>query len=204
MRVLLVSLLLALVSGCASVQPISEADRRQITSVSLSPSIEKAPQIYFVPPGAGAGLMFGAIGGALAAGPIEERRKAFQQFVESRGISIEKIAAEEVGAALRRSNRYPFSDAPRPGGSTLHVAVFQYGFSIPHGFSSVMVPIVALRLDMKDASGKLVWSATERILTLGNPVEGITPEAMQKDPQLIEQAWRASLRYLAAEIIKAY
>jgi len=203
MRFVLV-VLLSLLAGCASVQPISDANRKKVASVSIHPDVAKPPQMYYLGPGGSVGLMFGAIGGALAAGSIEESRKSFQTYVEKHGISIEKIVREEVEAAVRKSGKMPLAEQPQPGGAQLIVSIQQYGFSIPNGFSSVLVPILYLRCELKDGSGALLWSASDRLMPLGNPVEGLPPEKLQNDPAAMEGAWRAAARYLAAELAKGY
>jgi hypothetical protein len=195
--------LLAL-AGCASVQPISDTDRKAVVAVAIAPQVAKPPAMYYLGPGGAAGLMFGAIGGAMAAGSIEESRKSFQQFVDRNGISIEGIVLDEVSAAVKRSRKFPLVDAPQPGAATLLVSIYQYGFSIPNGFSSKLVPILALRCELKDAAGKLVWSADDRLLTLGNPVEPSEPDAIRNDPRAMEASWRAAARHLAAAIVARY
>ena len=203
MRLILVLLVVALY-GCAELQPISDAERKKITSVAISDAVSKPPAMSYLGPGGSAGLMFGAIGGAIAASSIEESRKSFQQFVDRNGISIEKIVLEEVGAAVRRSGKFPVAGRPDPAAAVFNIAIFQYGFSIPHGFSSMLVPILGIRCELKDASGKLQWSASERVLPLGNPVEGSDPETIRNDPKAMEAAWRAAARHIAAAIVAAY
>ncbi len=201
---LMLAVVVAVLAGCASVQPISDADRKAVTAVVINREVAKPPQMYYLGPGGAAGLMFGAIGGALAAGSIEESRKSFEQYVARNGVSIEKIVLEEISAAVRASGKFPLADATRPGTATLIVSIGQYGFSIPNGFSSKLVPILALRCELKDTSGKVVWSADDRLLTLGNPVEPAEPEAIRSDPKAMEASWRAAAKHLAAAIVAGY
>jgi len=150
------------------------------------------------------GLAFGAIGGALSAGSIEESRKSFQQYVDKNGISVEKIVFEEVSAAIRKSGKFPLVAAPQPGGTVLVIAIVQYGFSIPHGFSSELVPVLGVRCELKDAAGKLLWSAQEHTRPLGNPVQSSTPDAIRNDPKAMEASWRAAARHIAATLAAGY
>lgn len=197
-------LLLVWLSGCASVQPISDADRKAVAAVFIGREVAKPPAIYYLGPGGATGLLFGAIGGALSASSIEESRKSFQAYAERNAIAIEKIVYEEISAAAKASGKFPLVDSPRPGAATLVVTVFQYGFSIPNGFSSKLVPILGLRCELKDAAGKLVWSADDRLLTLGNPVEPAEPESIRNDPKAMEASWRAAAKHLAAAIVAQY
>ncbi len=204
LRRLATCFLVLLFAGCAAVQPISNADRKNISSVTISPEVTKPAAMFYLGPGGVTGLMFGAIGGALSAGSIEESRKSFQQYVDRNGISVEKIVYEEVSSALRQSGKFPLAAAPQPGGAVLVVSIVQYGFSIPHGFSSELVPILGVRCEMKDAAGKLLWSAQEHTRPLGNPVESSKPDAIRNDPKAMEGSWRAAAKHIAAAIVAGY
>lgn len=196
--------LILLLSGCAAVQPISDAERRKVSSVTLSEAVAKPPAIYYLGPGGAAGLMFGAIGGALSASSIEESRRSFQTHVDKHGIAIEKIVLEELSGSMQRSGKFPLAARPEPGGAVIHVTILQYGFSIPHGFSSKLVPILFVRCDMKDASGRVIWTSSEATRPLGNPVEAAEPAAIQSDPKAMEGSWRAAARHIAAAIAGGY
>jgi len=192
--------LCAAVAGCGTTSLVSDPARKRIATVAINANIAKPPQMFYLGPGDGGGLFFGAIGGALAAGPIERSRIAFQGFIEQKGISIEKVVREEVEAAVKRSGKLAIG----PGGGTLNITIIQYGFGVPHLASSYVVPTVGFKCEIVDAGGKTVWSTSERLSTLGNPVEAVKPEAMRDDPALIEKTWRAAAKYLADNIIGTF
>ena len=203
-RFLILLALSAVAPGCATTQLVSDPARNRISVVTINDAVTKPPAIYYLGPGGAVGLMFGAIGGALAAPGIEKDRMTFQQFVEKTGVSIENIARQEIEAAIRQSGKLAVADKPQPGAGTVRISVFQYGFSIPHGFSSMLVPILGIQCEVADASGKVLWSARDRLLTLGNPVEPVTPEAIRDDPKVMEKSWRAAARHIAASLVKEY
>src|SRR5258708_33225920 len=121
---LLLAALLA--GGCASVQPISDADRRKVASVTINPNVSKPQEMSYLGPGGSAGLMFGALGAIIAAPALESSRRSFQDYVVKNGISIERIVLEEVEAAMRRSGRLPLTSSPEPRGAVIHVCILQY------------------------------------------------------------------------------
>src|ERR1051325_496524 len=95
---------MVVLAGCAApTQQLSKEDRGKLGTVRIG-TVQKA-QLFILAPGTGIGLMFGAVGGALASGPIEDSRKAFSGFVERNGISIEAIARDEVVRALGESGK---------------------------------------------------------------------------------------------------
>jgi len=203
-RIAIFWLLVLALGGCASVQPISDADRKSVTSVTINPGVTKSPDMFYLGPGSSVGLMFGAIGALVAAPSMERSRKSFQEFAEKHNLSLERIVLEEVEGALRRVGRMPLVAQPGPGAAVLHVSIPQWGFSVPNAFSSEVVPILLIRVELKDAQGKVLWSASERTLTLGNPVASVKPDLIRNDARAMEASWRGAARHIAAEIAKSY
>lgn len=202
----LIALVLAattLIAGCVSApQRLADADRRAIRAVRLDPVIAKPAEIYYLGPGGGAGLMFGALGALATESGRQDARTSLRAFLDKYDVSIERIVLEEFGTALRASGKLPVADAAGPGVPTMKVAIRQYGLSIPNGFSSNLVPILYLECTLVDASGKTLWSASDRLLTLGNPVAPMPGEEMRNDPAAIETVWREAARHLSATILQ--
>ena len=195
------ALLAALLAGCAPAPVrMSEADRSAVKAVALSKDVAKPPEPFYLGPGGAVGLMFGALGAAATEPGRQNARAALQEFVEKYGVSIERIVREEVDAALRASGKLAVSEDA--SGATIRITIAQYGLSIPNGFSSNLVPVLTVTCQMVDAAGKVLWSASDRIGTLGNPVEGVPAEQMRGDPKAIEAAWRAAARHVSANIVK--
>jgi hypothetical protein len=191
----------ALLSGCATTQQISSADRANLGSVAVSPTVEKPAKMYYFGPGASIGLLFGAAGGAIVAGTQLAPGEQLRAFAEKNNVQIERIVREEITNAFRKSGKVTLKEAQDPSGCTLIIAIAQYGFSIPNGFSSKLVPIVSIKCSLVDGSGKTIWRSSDSVLPLGNPVEGHTPEDFKNDPNLIEESWRLATRAIAEKIV---
>jgi hypothetical protein len=205
MKFLLSGLLLlaVLASGCAPApQRMSAADRKTIQVVNINGDVAKPPAPFYLGPGGGVGLMFGAIGAIVTEPGREDGRTSLRNFVEKNGVSIERVVLEEFDAALRRSGKLLVADKAEPGAPTIKITIRQYGLSIPNGFSSKLVPILSVLCEMTDASGKVVWSAGDRVLPLGNPVEGLPAEEIRDDAKAIERAWRAVAKYISESIVR--
>lgn len=202
-RAMAIAVLLFL-AGCAGqTQLVSDPERKKVSVVSISPTVAKPANIYYLGPGNAPAFMFGAIGGAIAAPVLERERQQFQSESSKTGVSIQEIVREEVDAAVRKSGKLAVSESPAPGGATMTVSILQYGFSVPNGFSSKLVPILYIKCELTDAAGKMLWSATDRVLTLGNPVEPVTPEEL-RDPKVAERQWRLAARHLATSLMGTY
>jgi hypothetical protein len=191
-----------LVCGCAATQKLSDADRAKFKTAKINGTVEKGQVFLLAPGGANIGLMFGAIGGAAASGSIEDSRKAFADFLDKNSISIEKIVREEVEQALRESGKLAIASAGETSAPTLNIAVPQYGFGVTHLLSSNVVPVIQIKCDLVDGSGKLLWSANDRMLpTVASPMESTTWAKLHDDPKQIEEQWRKASKYLAKKIV---
>ena len=198
---LLISLSVAL-SGCASIQKMSLEDRQRLQTISVNPVVEKAPEMYYLGPGSGFGMMFGAIGGAITAAASIAPGKALREFAERNNIFIDKIVFEEVNNALHQSGKFAIAESATESSAILNISVYVYGFSIPHGFSSNLVPVVSIRCTLVDKSGKTIWRANDRVLPLGNPAEAVSQDDIKKNPRLIEDGWRIASRFIIETMVK--
>jgi hypothetical protein len=194
-----------LLAGCATTQPISSADKQRVGTVYLNSTVPIPPNMYYLGPGSGPAFMFGAVGAIAAAPAMESSRANFQkQTAAAGGATIDRIVLEEVRGRFAESGKFAFSDSQAGAAATLSVTITQYGFSIPNGFSSKLVPMLAFRCELKDAAGKALWSDSAMVLTLGNPVEAMDPDLIRNSPQAREEAWRGAARALAKKLAAAY
>jgi hypothetical protein len=192
----------ALTSGCAPApQKMTANDRKVIRVVSINGNIPKPPEPFYLGPGSGPGMMFGALGAIVTEPGRQSARDSLRDFLQANDVSIERIVFEEFSTALRRSGKLLVADKPEPGAATINVVIKLYGLSIPNGFSSNLVPILSVECTMLDASGKTVWSASDRVLTLGNPVEGQPGEAMRNDAKAIEASLRAAAKHISTNVV---
>ena len=193
---------LFLLSGCATTQNLSDEDRKKISAVRINSNVQKAPSMYYLGPGTSIFFAAGAVGGAAAYASSVEPAKVLQDFAEKNGIFIEKIAFQEIDAALRQSGKLKVSDTGEANEAIINVMVYIYGFSVPHGFSSNLVPALAIRCEMVDATGKVIWSARDNVLPLGNPAAPMSLATMRENPSRIEDAWRIAAKRIAGNIVK--
>lgn len=201
-RLLLVVVFLTLLSGCASTPALDPALKQRLDVVSLNPTVDTPKDMYYLGPGSGFGMMFGAIGGLITAEANVSPGQRLQNFAVANGIHIDEIVKDEAAKAFRDSDKLNLTDSAGGNGSSLKITITMYGFSIPTGFSSDLVPILNIKCALYDANGKVVWSANDSTQPLGNPVDGRTPEEMRANPRLIEDMWRGAARSIMANIVK--
>jgi hypothetical protein len=189
-------------TGCASTQKLSEQDKKRIEVVKLNTKVERPKDMYYFGPGASVGLLFGAVGGAIAGASNIGPGNEMLAFAEQNGVRIEDIVSQEFDRALRQSGKLKISDMVGDNGATINLSVTQFGFSVPNGFSSKLVPVVSFKSEMVDATGNVIWSARDSVLPLGNPVEGMPADALRANPKAIEAAWRAAVKHIASNMVK--
>lgn len=201
---LLIAILGTLLSGCATTQNISDEDRLKIRVVRINSNVEKVPTMYYLGPGTSLFFAAGAVGGAAVYASSVEPARVLQDFAEKNGIFIEKIVFQEMDAALRQSGKLKVADSGEAHDAIMNVMIYNYGFTVPHGFSSNLVPALAIRCEMVDATGKVIWSARDFVLTPGNPVAPMSPQVMRDDPKRIENAWRIAAKRVTGNIARAF
>lgn len=189
--------------GCATSQRMTTEDKAKISAVRISDSVEKGQVFLLAPGGANVGLMFGALGGAAASGSIENARTAFADYLARNAVSIEKIVREEVEVALRSSGKLAIAGSPDTAAPTMKIAVPQYGFGVTHLLGSNVVPVLQISCEMIDGSGKVVRSASDRMLpSVASSMNAIAWTQVANDPKQMEAQWRKAARYLADMLFK--
>jgi hypothetical protein len=191
-----------IMAGCAATQKLSDEDRANLKSAKISPAVEKGPIFLLAPSGANLGLMFGPLGGAVTGASVHDSQTAFQSYLDKNKVSIERIVREEIEGALRDSGKLAIAGPRDATAPVVKISVPQYGFGVTHLLASEVVPVLWIKTDLVDSSGKLLWSANERMLpSIASPMERTTWEAMRDNPKLIEEQWRKASRYLGKKIV---
>lgn len=192
-----------LMSGCASSQKMSDEDKSRIKTARIQNTVQKGQVFLLAPGGASAALMFGAVGGAASAGSISDAQTAFNDYLAKNAISIEAIAREEVERAVKASGKLAITTETDPATPSIQISVPQYGFGVTHLLSSNVVPVLQIKCDMVDGSGKVIWSASDRMLpSIASPMDATAWAQLANDPKLIEAQLRKASKFLADKLVK--
>jgi hypothetical protein len=190
-------------TGCASTQRLSEADRARAKTVVVNTKVEKGQLFLLAPSGANIGLMFGAAGGLAASGAINDQQAAFGAFLDKNAVSVEAIVRDEFQKVLRDSGKVAIATEANPALPVISVSVPQYGFGVTHLLSSNVVPVMQLKGEMKDSTGKVMWTESERMLpSIASPMEPTTWTQMHDNPKSIDEQWRKAAHYLAQKVVE--
>lgn len=181
-------------AGCASTPELEANAKTNLGPVRIDQPIYSAKEMYYLGPNSGFGLMFGAVGGVAVAIANQSPGQKLQAFAEANGIHIDQIVREEAAKAFQDSGKIKLTDDPNSKGAVLKISVPMYGFSIPTGFSSHLVPVIKIECALVAPDGTIIWKANDSVLPLGNPAKGITTDEIKQNPKLIEDSWRTAVR----------
>lgn len=202
LKTILVLATVLMLSACASSQRLSEADRAKSKTVAISNTVQKGQLFLLAPSGANIGLMFGAIGGAAAAGSIENQQTVFGNFLQANAVSVDAIVRDEFEKALRASGKMEITTSDNAAVPLLTISVPQYGFGVTHLLGSSVVPVMQIKGELTDVTGKILWTESERMLpSIASPMDSTTWMQLHDNPKEIEQEWRKAAYYLAKKIV---
>ncbi len=187
------------VTGCISTQKQSMAEDVVISAIRVDPEVTVPDEMYYVGPGLGTGMMFGAIGAAAASSGNESEADILRQFAADNGVDISTIVRDAFERGLRREGRYPYDEDAT---TVLSIEILRYGLSIPHGLSRKLVPILLIQARITDAAGTVLWQGGDNVLPLGGPAESVKLDEIVADPAVLEGLWRAAADRTAEETLK--
>jgi hypothetical protein len=200
--------LVSIASGCAApAVKLSDADRARVKTVRISDTVQKPPEMFLYAPSGGGrvaamtGMMFGAIGGAIGGAASAESQKGFAAVLEKHSVSIEKIVREEVERALRASGKFALADAGDTSAPVVNIVVLQYGFAAGSPLDSDLWPVLTMKCDLVDNSGRLLWTATEQLLRWPESPQPTPMEDLRDNPKTVEAQWRKAARFLADKML---
>ena len=186
----------AISSGCATTQNLAAADRQNLKSIAISPDVNKVETMYYSGPEDWAPPLV----------TLLRTRKPIGEDLElqalSNNIHIDQIALEEVTAAFKSTGKVTVEAGTARSANLLSIRIVQYGFSVPNGFSSKLVPMLRINCSITDSTGRVTWKGSDYVLPLGNPVTAEKPEDLYQNPKLIEHAWRSAAKVIATNIAK--
>ncbi|WP_172201025.1 hypothetical protein [Niveibacterium sp. COAC-50] len=170
-------------------------------TIFVDRELAKPKPMYYFGPGGGAALMFGALGAA-AVEKAMTPAQAIQRHAEDNGVFIERIVLEALLAELKKSGRGVVTEGALSVDSMFKLEIQLYGFSIPHGFSSKLVPVLSVSCAVFGKNGDRVATRRGYVGPLGNPADGVD-EAELKDPAVIERLWTIAAQAAVQKIMAA-
>ncbi len=188
-----------LISGCASGPPkMAISESVQITSVSINPQVTVPEEVYYLGPGFGVGMLFGAVGAAVSSAKDVPAKDQIAAYAEQHDIDIGEIVHTAFAETMRKAQKYPINDNST---TAISLNINLYGLSIPHGFSGKLVPILIVTGEMQDQSDTVIWRGKESVLALGGPAKPVKLEEIKNDPDVLRNIWTQAAQQVASELV---
>ncbi len=197
--VMVMSTLLAMV-GCGGHKTIKTEDRAAIESVSVAPGVKVTNEPMVVGSEAGLGILFGAVGGAIAADAEKTNAKNFSEFLRASGIDVGQIVRQQFTETLKSHSFYG-SRLSADGSYRLVLEVRSYGINKTNTFSANWEPNLRIDYQLLSPNGTLLaedWAMTAPF----SERPTFTTEEMQANPQIVKQAFEKTAAAVAAKLVK--
>jgi hypothetical protein len=191
-------LLINLIVGCATTQSISVQDRQAIHTVTVNPKVKMPDKVYYMGPGFGYFMMGGVIGGAIAAAGNVSKDTQLQNYVVANDIHMDQIMRAHLLQQLPDAGLKFVAQGPADAAMNIKIKV--YGFSIPQGFSTAVVPILRVEVNMT-RDNQVIWSSSYYVDPLFGKMPKYQPSDLLNDPKLIVQAWNLAAQKASEHII---
>jgi len=198
-RVIVMSILLAM-AGCAGQKTIKTEDRGAIETVSVAPAVKVPNQPMVAGSEAGLAILFGAVGGAIAADAEKTNGQSFSEFLRISGIDVGQIVREQFTETLK-SHPFYGSRLTADGRCRLVLEVRAYGINKTNTFSANWVPNLNIHYLLLSPDGKVLaedWAMT----AMFSDRPTFTTEQMQANPQIVKQAFEKTASAVSAKLVK--
>jgi hypothetical protein len=199
---------IVLLSGCATSQSLSNADRSRIKTVTLNPKIEAVPLRYYA---FGRGLqsvpLSNSEGGQTTTvlsinnggDPSLSAGKATMDFMAMQGITIENILHDEF--VREWNDRRIFLMVDKDGDAEITLRIWSYTLGIPSALSPELRPGLGVEALIKDKTGNVIWRKRSVVSPLDSSFPTHTVDAMEENPDLFKEVCAMEAQTLVKDLL---
>ncbi len=181
LRTFLILLMMFLFIGCSAHVSLTKKDRSLIQSVSINKHIPKPYGIYYQ------GSREVHLGGYAEMIGTERRPKSMLKYImEKDQIDIAQIVREQFTDELRKSKLFN-SIVDEKGDAEFWLFIRDYGFSVPHYFTTKLKPYLILRGILVEPDGSFLWEKQAAVVREGE-TPSYTLKEYLKNSELIREA----------------
>lgn len=198
-RIILIAAALYLV-GCAGTPPMKPDERAMIRQVTISEDvIAPKPTIYSSAVTAGA-VVGGAVGAAIASSASDSSPE--EQYLLSNNIDIKKIFRQDLINELESRELFMVGDSGKTD-ATIDITITNYGFWVGGKFMNfdAVRPTLYVRLNVKDTSGKEIWSGFDFVGNMSSMTDVVSLEDVRAKPEVAERSLRQVSKLVAKLLV---
>lgn len=84
--------------------------------------------------------------------------------------------------------------------AVMKLEVQAYGFSVPNGFSSNLIPVLDVKAELHDHADKIIWRSVKSLSIMNCPVAPMPAKEVWEDVENIRSAWTGAAQFVARDI----
>ncbi|TJY58838.1 hypothetical protein E4T66_14650 [Sinimarinibacterium sp. CAU 1509] len=191
----LLALMLA-VTGCAGTS-VKPETIHQLTSVSVSHSVELSPEVSYHGPEQSLGAALGGILGALIAQGATSSPDQIKTYLAEQHIDVGEIVRQAFVEGLQHDSRFA-NKIKESAENHFELEVPLYGLAQNGGFSSEYKAWLGFRARLIDPSGNVIWEKYDFVTHFNDAVPAAKYAAYFESPEQFRIGFKAA----AAEITK--
>jgi hypothetical protein len=189
-----------ILSGCASTVPLSQESRKSIRSISISETVSLPDNMFYHGGGQTLGMLFGAVGGAVAGSASQRPADQIRTFMQASNINVDEMVRFAFTDELEKASVFEISDS-KSVDAQIELEINMYGLIQVHGYSSRLRPIMAVRGKLIDNNGKVLWIGHGSTPAFTSNLPAHTLAEYSADPELLKKAFLDASRIVALELL---
>jgi hypothetical protein len=193
-RSLYLILTLVVLSGCAGSIQLAENNRSRLTAVYLDDEISFKHDMYYMGPGAS---LLGAVGALTQLSPGEQLHK----IAEDHDIRMDTLVRQAMIDSLNASGKTGLCDNADQASAVMKLEVRAFGFSVPHGFSSNLIPVLDVKAELHDPAGQIIWRSVKSLPFVNCPITPMPAKEIWGNVENIRSTWTGAAQYVARIIV---
>ena len=180
--------MIVFLAGCTTVNhiPLSGDNRQAVQAVYINPEIKKPDTMYEFASGSEYGMAFGPIGGAISGAANAKAAATTQQFAEANQIDIRNIIYKKWLEEMPKKTSFKLSKQLIDSILTTNITL--YGISIPHGFSTDYVPVLAFNANLV-RNNQIIWQDSGYVSPLADGMPRYKMAELRNDPKKLYAMW---------------
>jgi len=131
-----------------------------------------------------------------------ESKRNLENLAKRNDISIGEIAREAMIVAIDESDVLPLASESEHD-AVLSIEITQFGLMVPHGFASVLKPVIDVTAEIIDSHGRVMWRDEADIGSMAGDMPAHDYDTIMGDPEKLRMLWAAAARHVSIELVES-
>ncbi|MET0015018.1 MAG: hypothetical protein ABW088_15305 [Sedimenticola sp.] len=197
-RITALLILIFLLPGCANL-PDQQSSKTGLTFTSISVNEDVTFTSHLTYDGPETFSSLGLLGALTSENERNSTAYRIEEHMKKNNIDVGKVIRNTFITELNKKGLYTASNI---SDYKLQLAVLTYGLSIPHGFSTELVPVLSVQATIKDNNNQAVWKGGKRLLPSPlSPVKSRSLAELLTNNDSFISLWQEAARHIASNSI---